>query len=266
MPAQTAENRVLKKNLAKISEGLLSTATDAVLFTLFLPVASFGTRPTSYGVYQTFQEANEMLEKINYKTFKNALYRLCRKGLIKPLAKKLTEIEITELGRKRLEELSPKYQENRPWNKMIYLINYDIKDKKNRQRDLFRRFLKEIGAAKIQQSLYFIPYNPKTLIAEFIKNHQIKGQILISELGQDSSLGDDDLKEFLNKAYHLEKLNERYEDFIQRYKNIKGVKFKSQVALDFYSILKDDPQIPFELLPSEFSSDEAYLLFKKLTK
>lgn len=259
------KKRVARKKILKLSESLLSSVTDALLFSLFLPVASLGTRPSSYGVHQTFEEASQLLQDVNYRSITQALYRLKKKGLIKSLARGFQEVQITQEGYKRLQSFIPHYQEKRTWDKMIYLVSYDISTKNNHNRRLLQNHLIKLGAVRLQDSLYLTPYNPKKILKEFVKENKVRGQILVSVLGKDSSIGDEDLPNLLKRVYHLEELNEHYQNFIHKYKNAKEVISKAQVALEFLSILKDDPQLPFELLPKDFSSDEAYLIFKRLT-
>lgn len=263
--ASEVKKRVSRKRLIRLTEGVLSTVTDALLFTLALPVASLGTRPTSVGVSQTFEEAYGFLEHINYKTIKHALYRLHKRGLVKNIKAGFLEVEITQAGLKRIKEIVPSYKEKRSWDKMIYLVSYDISTKNNHNRRLLQDHLIKLGAVRLQDSLYLTPYNPKKILKEFVKENKVRGQILVSVLGKDSSIGDEDLPDLIKRVYQLEELNEHYQDFIHKYQNAKEVVSKAQVALEFLSNLKEDPQLPFELLPKDFSSDEAYLIFKRLT-
>jgi len=69
----------------------------------------------------------------------------------------------------------------------------------------------------------------------------------------------------MEKVYNLSGLNSRYINFIEDVKN-KTIVSKEQLLFTFLSILKDDPQIPFDLLSEDWVGDKAYVLFKDYLK
>lgn len=262
-----AQRRVLKKKILKLSDGLLSSTTDFALFLLFTGVSSVGKPYNSRGVSQSASEGEELLSKINYKSLKNALYNLQKKGLIESARQTLAEPAITKAGLSRLTKTLPTYQQRRPWDKMVYLINYDVPRNKNYYRDSLRNTLQKLRAAPIQNSLFLTPYNPKEILRRFIKENGQHGSILVSTLSKNSSIGEEsNIKKMLWNLYNLESVNRSYKRFIAIYKN-KSQKTvsKSQVTLDFLSIVDVDPQLPFDLLLPSYKGDEAYLLFRRLT-
>lgn len=258
------KRRVTAKKVRKITEGIFSTLVDATLFTLVLPLASFGKRPSSLGVYQTFTETREFIKEVNYEAFKQALNTLRKNGLMESIKDWTNQPLITAAGRKRLENLLPQYQEKRLWDGKIYLISYDFSRKENRKRDIFRNYIKRLGAFKLQGSLYICCLNPYKHIKEFETQHRPQAVILVSELGKRGFIGEGNLKTFLWEKANLAEINDRYRDFIEKYKNSKASVF--EISVSYYSILKKDPQIPYELLQDEYLGDEAYLLFKKSSK
>lgn len=259
------KRKTLQKTIKQVSNGLLATTVDVILYSLFLCYKSIGKSRRPSHVYQTFREADELIKEINYKKFSNALMMLKRKRLITPTKRGLFEPKITKLGRERLAELIPTYKTKRPWDGFIYLINYDISVVQNQRRDLFRSFLHRLSAVRLQDSLYLICYNPSDLIKEFVNQHRIKGDVLVSSLNKEGSIGEKDLKTLLTDIYQLDKLNQHYQKFIRKFSHPKRSCPKTAVAFEFLSILNDDPQLPFELLLPGFASNQAYQLFKKLT-
>lgn len=260
-----ARNKQIRKKLLKISEGLIASLTDFALFSIFYDLS---VRPGSTGYSgdpKAGESANALLVDINYRSIKRTLYDLKRKGFIEYIKREtLVKEKITNEGRKRIEKLFPIYNEKRTWDKRIYLISYDIPLNSNAKRDSLRRFLKNLGCAYLQHSAWLTVYNPKTLIKAFVKENNIPGQILVSDLGPDGSVGEKDIKSLLEDVYDLRYLNNSYEIFIERFKkeNKKDKNIKQQVCFAFLSILQNDPQLPFELLPSFWVGDEAYHLFK----
>lgn len=247
------------KIIGKGADIFASTLTNTLLYCLFLYGASFG-KQGSYGVHRAFEEANEALEDFNYQSIKNALNQLTRTGLI-GRSRKRTELEftITREGKKRIAQLFPEYRIHRPWDSHVYLISYDIPTNANKARNILREYIRRTGGGLLQESLWINPYNPQQLIEEFVTERGIPGTVLISKLGTDGAIGDETLPDLISRVYDYPTLTDRYVSFIERY----STKHPSIVAVahEYMSILRDDPQLPFELEPKKFPGKEAYELF-----
>lgn len=262
-----AKRRETAKTIRQITDGLFSSLVDFTLYSLLLlPAASFGKRASSAGVYSTFKEADEMLSVCDFQSFKNALRKLKEKGFISSIRdwqnKKIATLE----GLKKLKMILPFYDEKRFWDGNLYILQYDISVDQNKVRDALWRFLKKLGAVKLQQSSYLLFSNPAELINEFLKDYPyFSGNTLISKLTKQGILGGEDISKFLWSRAGMDEVNSQYRSFIDRYKMSKDIS-KSKIFLDYFSILRKDPQIPFELLSDEYLGDEAYLLFLRLSK
>lgn len=265
---ELARRRVVSQKVKKVTEGLFSNIFDFALYTLLLlPATSFGKPSTSKGVYQMFQEANALGEGINYQTFKNAIRKLKEKRFIERLKDWEEEKLATQEGIKRLKRILPFYDEKRFWDGNLYLVQYDIPVERNRTRDLLRDwFLRGLRAIQLQKSLYLVFFNPQKLIQKFIEGKSgFEGNILVSKLARDGFLGEERIEDLLWQKSGLEGLNLEYENFIDKYKK-KNKVYPSEIHTEYFSLLKKDPQIPFELLPSHYLGDEAYLLFLRHIK
>ncbi|MDP2861102.1 MAG: CRISPR-associated endonuclease Cas2, partial [bacterium] len=233
---------------------------------LYFVDAALGEERSGRGVYRALWEADKTLSQFSYQTIKQELAYLRRKGLVR-LTK---EPEITEAGRKRLSENLPFYDEKRAWDGSVYLVAYDIDEKRNYQRDKLRNFLKRLGAGLLQESVWLAIYNPETLLKEFMREEDISANVLVSCLGKDGYVGEGSLRELLAEVFGLWEINERYREFIYKFSSKKFPdKDKINSCLSagrfvFLSILKDDPQLPFELLPKEWAGDKANVLYGKL--
>ncbi len=119
----------------------------------------------------------------------------------------------------------------------------------------------------LQASVWLTPYNPKEVLREFIEERKLAGQVLISDLGEDGSIGEEDLRELVVRVYNLEDLENRYVEFIQKWGGKKKLNDseKTRIYFAFTSILMGDPQLPFELLPEDWAGNNAYKLFRFLT-
>lgn len=248
---------------------MLATATDLVLAELFFAFEAIepGTSARPGDIWKAHYRSQEDLQKINYQTLKRAFLYLKKRGLIDYVKEDvLTLPKITEQGLERLNGLFPKYYEERPWDGKVYLVSYDIPEKQSGDRDKFREHLKKIGCGMLQASVWLTPYNPQEVLKEFIKERMLSGAVIISTVGKDGSIGQTPLKELVSEVYNLYQINEAYQDFLHNFKRKrKDDIISSQAAFKFFAVLDKDPQLPFELLPSDWKSDEAYELFKKLT-
>lgn len=255
----------IQKLILQATDGIAQTTTDTLLFLFYLYGAGFGKHGPQ-GIYTMFEEAQTSLSELNYKTIKRAINALTQNNLITRSSKRtVVEIEITKLGQERINTIFPIYRTKRPWDGHVYLISYDISEHSHATRNLLREYIKKTGGALLQESLWINPYNPKQLLEEFTASHKIEGSILVSKLGKDGAIGEESFHSLIKRIYHLDAIAKRYEYFIQNYQHIAS---PSLIALTFayHSILKDDPQLPYPLLPKNFPSQKAYNLFTILTK
>jgi len=265
---EKARRRVVAKQIRQITDGLFSSLTDFVLFwLLFLPAASFGKTRSSRAIYQMFNQAERMLQEINYHSFKNAYRKLKEKGLIESIKEWKNKKIATNKGLKRLKSLLPCYDEERFWDKNLYIVQYDIPEDQDYIRDQFRDwFLKKLGGIKLQESSYLLFYNPQELIKKFLKDKQdFQGIIIISKLAKEGFLGEEKIEDFIWWRSGLAELNEEYREFLTKYGKKEKISL-TKMFKDYCNLLKKDPQVPFELLPDEYLGDEAYLLVKKFLK
>lgn len=256
-------SKELRSIALKLTDGLLRTVTDVTLFTLFLTLSSIGKSKTSVGAYQMFDEAQQWLTDFNYQTIKRTLFQLKKQGLISYGRGMTAEtLSITKEGQIRLREIIPAYKKYRTWDGRLYLVTYDIPENQRFHRELLREFLKKLGGAMLQESVWLITYNPRETLRKYIEERNLLGLVIISDMGKDGSVGDEYITSLIRRIYKLDVLNKRYGEFIDQFsRNTKASPFG---ASRYLSILKDDPQLPFPLLPNDWLGDLAYSLFQKL--
>ena len=258
------QKKTLGKLLFQITNGVVGTVIDLVLYQTYL-LYTIGGKHTQYEINKAFEEAGQMLEECNYKLLSRALSNAIQKGFIKRIHQGEHAYEITKLGKQRIAEMFPTYKEKRPWDGYLYLVSYDIPRTSNTKRDLLREYLRRIGCGKLQDSLWMTPYNPTGIVDEFVNDHQVPGTILVSKLGKDGNIGQKDQKTLISQVYHYDTLIDRYNEFIKTYQKNQNPN-KTQLSMDYYTILNDDPQLPFSLEPDDFPAREAHVLFHKLIR
>lgn len=253
------------RDVKKITSGLFHYTSDLALWLVVYFVELFPPQSSYAAFWRASAKANKVLEELHGGGWNNVLKATRDKGYIKQVGRgKRVPPEITLAGRKRLEKILPIYDEKRVWDKKLYLVTYDIAESRKKDRELLRSMIKQLGMGMLQKSVWVTPYNPQEILRGFLKERYLNGSVIISDIGKDGAVGESDLKDFIVRVYKLEKLNERYEEFLDKVKS--AAKAKPYLYLEYLSILKDDPQLPFELLPPWWKGEEAYWVYKKIAK
>lgn len=261
MKSNRIKRSEIKEKVLDVSCGLLATAIDITLFAFFQSCNLLieGLKGRSVGIATsraTEASIDEVMNcGIDKETVKKTLWKVVHKGLVKRNSQNKNLLQITNQGLLRLKKILPVYFKERKWDKHLYIITYDIPEKLSGKRQLLRDNLRKMGAGMLQASVWITPYNPKNILREIIEKEDIPGSVIVSDLGEDGNIGEQDIDDLVDKVYELQKINERYLDFIA---NIRKKKFsKSQAYFSFLSILKEDPQLPFEILPFNWAGDKA---------
>jgi len=255
----------MRTNFSWLTNGLFNSAADVLLWQIGLMGGSVGKTHTSVGAYRSIAEANDFLREVNHNTLRGAWQYLKRQGLIETFKKDVfCEPIITLKAEKRLKSLIPVYQKRRPWDKRIYIITYDIPETQAKSRNLLRERLRTLGAASLQQSVWICPYNLESVLDNFVQENNIEGTIILSDTGRDGSIGSESIEKLIIRIYKLRALNDEYREFL----NLTSKKDadKTTLAIYYLSILKNDPQLPFKLLPYWWLGDEAPKAYQKLIK
>lgn len=251
-------------NYKKITNAVFDNLCDVMIFSTAFLVCTLGKTKGSRAINQAFDEANWILEnKLNHETVRRAFQKLKNNHLIKEVKYGgKSRLVLTEKGTERLKNIIPQYQKNREWDGKIRIITYDIPEKQKRKRDLLREAIRRLGGGMVAESVWINPYDIRGLIEDFVEEHNINGIILVSNMGKDGALGKKPLGEIITEVYNLEKINERYVDFIKSCDTGKYI--RCDLLTKYLSILKDDPQLPFSLLPKWWKGGEAFRRYSKL--
>ncbi|MFV1917395.1 MAG: PaaX family transcriptional regulator C-terminal domain-containing protein [Patescibacteria group bacterium] len=259
---ETKERAKKGKSVEELSQGVLTKLTDLALISIYY---TFEFAFPGYGrVAKTESKAIDAFEELNYKSLARAFRHLKEKGLIKNVKQKLTIPELTEEGRAKLAKIVPEYKKRRTWEGKIYIITYDIPEPKSAQRNFLRRHLRDLGCAPLQKSVWVSPYNIQKSLKVLVKNHNLQGFIIVSSLGRDGTIGDVKVSQVMASVHRLDELNERYKKFVV--KAGLGKATKHSLVFDYLAILKDDPQLPFDLLPDGWIGDHANQVFKRMVR
>ena len=250
------KNPQAREMLLGLTEGVFSHVVDFTLwFTIFS--AELSVPLDAYGKFGRAQfAADRFLEHVNYDGIKDAIKHARRRGWLTASKRRHAIPEITKEGRKRLRRLIPRYDEKRVWDGRMHLVTYDIPERRYSDRQLLRMYLKKIGCGRLQDSVWITPYNPVDIIRAFVEKHDLAGTVIVSDMGDGGAIGEEDLRALIIRIYNLERLNDRYEHWLREY-NIKS-SVDHWAVVQYLSILADDPQLPFSLLPAWWQGTKAY--------
>ncbi len=242
-----------------IGTKIFSSVVDLTLW-MAVYIAHLGVPQSRYGAaFRAQIGADRFLSQWNYETIKRAIAHARRNRLLQPVKKGRHALpEITQAGKRRLAELLPTYDTKRTWDGRMHLVTYDIPETQGDDRAALRDFIRKIGAAHLQDSVWITPYNPIDTLRSFITDHSLSGTVIVSDLGRDGSIGEEDLQSLVARVWRLDLLNDRYVEWIAEAKRSKRI--DQWMTMAYLSILKDDPQPPFPLLPLWWKGDQAYRL------
>ena len=240
----------ISKKIQEVTEGILSSLTDLVLWTVFYfyQVSASGSagrvRKAEFFAYRD-------LQKFNYRSIKRTIYKLKSKGWIKD------DLTLTKEGQKRLNSFFPVYFGKRKWDGNWYLTSYDIPEKMRIYRNLLRMNLKRLGFGEMHASLWICPFNFLGEVEKLIKEYHLTPFVI---LAISNKVGKEESKILTNRIWKLDKINQEYKELIKEAQQ-KG---PEKLIFKYLNILSKDPQLPSELLPSDWLGEQAYLLFRKL--
>lgn len=256
------DNKLSKKEvheiIKEVSLGLCGTLVDITLFFVCFGAGYLLTSLTSYKGRVNLEPIKILLKE--YPTLRvrlrNALHLAKRDGL-------LGDGGVTREGMRRVQEMLPRFKRHPVWSGSLWLVTYDILEKRKRDRELLRDFLLGQGYGKLQDSIYVAPFDPTELVREEVARRGIQGEVLISKLGADGHIGEMSITELISSVYDLESVHTRYRNFIQKMTHGFSPQEAPLLFLEYLSILKIDPQLPEELLPADWSGREAFELTRK---
>lgn len=259
-----SSRKEVQKLLLEKTAGAFQFLADYLLLQVLAGVEIMSSGLTegygSRGVYRAAQRADrEFLRIVEGRNFplvqvKKSLSNLAQKGYIR-YPERGADPKITAVGIRRLRSQLPVYDSKRRWEGKMYLVTYDVPEERRGERNLLRKALVRIGCGKLQASVWITPHDPRDMLREFVFENQLTGFLVISEVGSRGMVGGEDFAGLVEKVYRLAELERRYRSFVEKYRRTSlGIK----PVLEFWSILRDDPQLPFELLPADWAGRRAY--------
>lgn len=251
----------ISERISKFSEGIVNRAVDLVILSIYFRLDLENLEDTG-NEYE--RAAIASISGISKSTFTRALVHLRQLGLLARDKGAFGGHSLTDEGLARVNSLIPVYAQERIWDNSLYIISYELPVGRNVDRNALRDYLKSFGCGRLQNSSWLWHYNPKSRIDEYLVKHpEYRENVYLSVLRPEDLLGGRSMEEIVGKVYSLKKISDRYGWFVGEVKG--GQLTRPRVVFKFLSILKDDPQVPYELVSENWMGYEAYELFKQNT-
>ncbi|MBI4127888.1 MAG: CRISPR-associated endonuclease Cas2 [Parcubacteria group bacterium] len=245
------------------------TLQDALLVTLLFSFASQSPTFARHGIVQVSAAALECFKSLRrQRYFHRTCVRLREQNTLSLARYGTVRVPLpTSQGRARIEQLIPLYRENRPWDRRWRILIYDVPEEDRKMRDAFRYVLKHYGYGSLQASVFLTPYQEAIeAIDPYLRRLALRGYVLVADTQSATSIQGIHPRKLAFSVWHLRRLNARYRQFLDEFGNTNSGSHPIVVATAYWNILRDDPQLPFELLPSGWQGEEAHRLFQRFTR
>lgn len=256
-PAEKKSTSDAHRMVKEITLGVCGTLVDVTLFLTCFGVGFFLSNVSASGGRSPLGPLKAMLAiypDLRVR-LRNALHLAIRDGLI-------AGDELTDKGIDKLKTILPTLKRQPKWSGSLWLVTYDIAEKRKRDRELIRKFLIQQGYGKLQDSVYIAPFDPTDDVKTEVAVRGIKGEILISRMGTDGHIGDMSVQELITKVYNLKSVKTQYATFIHHALTVTDPAQAPLLFLEYLAALKNDPQLPKELLPADWPGNKAYSLVR----
>lgn len=151
----------------------IKLTTRQILLYLVDGLVSISEPFDRHGMYKKYIEDYFGWRNFDRKKFSNDLKRLEREGMVETYFEKNKNlVKLSKKGKHKVglilaEEYKFIYPKS--WDGKWRIIIFDIPNAKNRNRDIFRAKLKEIGCIQLQESVFVLPFDCKEIV-DYFKN------------------------------------------------------------------------------------------------
>ncbi len=206
---------------------------------------------------------------------RQAVSRMSRQGwLVAHKVGSRAYYAVTERGRRRIEELSPRiYGPVVEWDGRWRMLTYSVAEGEREKRDRLRKELAVLGWAPLSASTWL---SPRDALAEVRETARAAGGLENIDLFVGEYAGPDSDRELLEKCWDLESIATSYREFIHTYEP-RLVREHERNALsgegafverlwlvhDYRKFTYVDPGLPSTLLPAHWPGTTAAALFRE---
>jgi len=217
---------------------------------------------------------------LSEQAIRSAVSRMCRLGLLKARrVGKRSYYSLTTKGSNLLSKGAQRIFErkNNHWDSMWHIVTYSIPEKRRKGRDRLRVELNWMGYGALSEATWVSPYDLTKEVEELAENLRIKEYL---QVFQAKHQGFTDPQKIVAHCWDLKRVHDRYAAFIAKYRpkveehlrricNNEPVE-PSECFVERFMLIHEyrrfpffDPDLPRELLPSDWLRPKAAALFQE---
>ncbi|WP_404456253.1 phenylacetic acid degradation operon negative regulatory protein PaaX [Virgibacillus necropolis] len=250
-----------------------TVSTRSMIFTLY------GDYISHYGNAIWIGSLIRLLKEFghNEQSVRAAMSRMSKQGWVQSEKKgNKSYYSLTDRGEARMDEASKRIYklESPEWDGAWRMLIYTIPEEKRHLRDELRQELIWSGFGALSTSCWITPNPMEQQIKRLVEKYEVGSYVTFFRATHE---GMSDHASLVEKCWDLDKINERYSEFIKEYSQdfiidkhniVKGdlsdgscfVK-RALLVHQYRKFLFIDPSLPQELLPEKWIGDSAAHLF-----
>ncbi|VGO14704.1 hypothetical protein PDESU_03272 [Pontiella desulfatans] len=204
------------------------------------------------------------------KAFRSAKSRLLKQGLVaaRSTGGEAPRLHLTETGQNVIPiYFHPEKRWGRSWNKIWYMLVYDVPEVDRKYRNVLRQFLKRKHLGQLQQSVWITPDDIRPDFDDLAQATNIDAFAYLFESRSVLGLPS---RQIVEDSWNFEQLRQRQEHFRDvTQKNIALLQSDLHAPADISQLLRaslsayhaamiDDPLLPSALLPHDYAGKQAH--------
>lgn len=167
---------------------------------------------------------------------------------------------LTQAGEEKLRKKLPSYKPITQWQGDWTFVAFDIQEKIRFKRNILRAYLQKWKFGKLQNSVWVSVRDATQELTTLCETYHIVPPCVLFWKAKSVGMNSKQAAEYI---WNLQKLNQRYEEYIKEYR--RGIDAFAGIFV-FLAIAQDDPQLPPELLPPHWNGEEAFRLYQKFLR
>lgn len=200
-------------------------------------------------------------KRYNVHYFETLLRELATTGYIERVVKDgISHIRLTSAASTKIARHIPlPYLQKKKWDGYFRGLSYDFPEKIGHKRDNLREQIRTWGMGKFHLSLWITPHPLEQAIDDFIVSQHLTPY---AARFMSKKLSITEGREIAENVWKLEELENKYLEFIDKWDDKllnKKIKYADLpiMRFEYFSIIKKDPHLPFNLLYTDWPSEQA---------
>jgi len=159
------------------------------------------------------------------------------------------------------------HKDTQHWDGKWRMIWFSIPEHDRSKRDKFRRHLESLGLKPVLNSLWITPMPVKDKILLYVEKNDLNNMVMLVE--SDNIIGLSPQK--ILSAWKFDRFRVFYDDFMKKADQILNSSKKDRFELkklifEYATILNCEPNLPIELMPSDWPRFRANLYYKRIKR